>query len=88
MILTSRFMDGIEFLAYATLQPGKVIEEHIDPVEEIYHIYRGGGRMKVGSEVREVSEGDSVWIPVGEPHALENNTGEVTMVLVIAAYPR
>ena len=87
MILTSQFMEGIEFLAYATLQPGKVIEEHIDPVEEIYHIYRGGGHMKVGDEVREVKEGDSVWIPAGAPHALENRTGEVTMVLVIAAYP-
>ena len=88
MILTSQFMEGIEFLACATLQPGKIIEEHIDPVEEIYHIYRGSGHMKVGDEVREVKEGDSIWIPAGAPHALENRTSEVTMVLVIAAYPR
>ena len=87
MILTSHFMEGIEFLAYATLQPGKTIEEHIDSVEEIYHIYGGAGHMKVGDEVQEVKEGDSVWIPAGEPHALENRTGEATMVLVIAAYP-
>jgi len=87
MILTSQFMEGIEFLAYATLQPGKIIEEHVDPVEEIYHIYRGAGHIKVGDEVREVKEGDSVWIPAGAPHALENRTDEVTMVLVIAAYP-
>ncbi len=88
MIMTSRHLEGIEFLAYATLQPGKVIEEHIDPVEEIYHVYRGVGYMKVGNEIREVKEGDSIWIPAGEPHALENRTNEVTMVLVIAAYPR
>ena len=87
MIMTSHFMEGIEFLAYATLQPGKVIEEHVDPVEEIYHIYRGAGLMKVGSEASEVKEGDSIWIPAGEAHALENTTNAVTMVLVIAAYP-
>ncbi|MBP1747689.1 MAG: putative cytosolic protein [Deltaproteobacteria bacterium] len=88
MIMTSRHLEGIEFLAYATLQPGRVIEEHIDGVEEIYHIYKGAGHMKVGSEIREVKAGDSIWIPAGEPHALENRTDEVTMVLVIAAYPR
>ena len=87
MIMTSRFMEGIEFLAYATVQPGKAIEEHVDPVEEIYHIYRGAGLMKVGNETAEVKMGDSIWIPAGEPHALENTTNEVTMVLVIAAYP-
>lgn len=87
MIMTSRFMEGIEFLAYATVQPGKAIEEHVDPVEEIYHVYHGAGLMKVGNETAEVRMGDSIWIPAGESHALENTTNEVTMVLVIAAYP-
>ncbi|MHB8111328.1 MAG: cupin domain-containing protein [Syntrophorhabdaceae bacterium] len=87
MIMTSRFLKGIEFLAYAILPAGNTIEEHIDSVEEIYMIFRGGGKMKVGDEVREVGEGDSIWIPAGEPHALENTTDEETFVLVIAAYP-
>jgi len=88
MIMTSAFMEGIEFLAYAILPPGNTIEEHIDPVEEIYLILKGGGLMKVGSETKEVGEGDSIWIPAGEPHALENTKDEETFVLVIAAYPR
>ena len=31
---------------------------------------------------------DAVWIPAGEPHRLENNTAEMTLILVVAAYPR
>ena len=48
MIMTSRFLEGIEFLAYATLQPGKVIEERIRSGGRRYIIYRGAGHMKVG----------------------------------------
>lgn len=88
MIMTSAFLEGIEFLAYAILPPGNTIEEHIDPVEEIYLVFKGGGLMKVGSETKEVKEGDSIWIPAGEPHSLENTEDEETFVLVIAAYPR
>jgi len=87
MIMTSRFLEGIEFLAYAILPPGNTIEEHVDEVEEIYMIMKGGGNMKVGEEIREVKEGDSIWIPAGEPHALENTNNEETFILVIAAYP-
>lgn len=87
MIMTSAFLEAIEFLAYAILPPGNTIEEHVDPVEEIYLVFKGGGLMTVGSETREVGEGDSIWIPAGEPHALKNTKDEETFVLVIAAYP-
>ena len=87
MVLTSQFMKAIEFLAYAILPPGNTMEEHIDPVEEIYLIFKGGGTMKVGDETREVKEGDAIWIPVGEPHSLENTGKEETFILVVAAYP-
>ena len=88
MVMTSEFLEGIEFLAYAMLEPKHVIEEHEDPVEEIYLILKGGGLMKVGTEEREVKEGDAIWIPVGEPHRLENTHDDILWVLVVAAYPR
>ena len=87
MVLTSEFTKAIEFLAYAILPPGNTIEEHTDPVEEIYLIFKGGGRMKVGDEQRDVVEGDAIWIPVGEPHALENTGDGEVFILVVAAYP-
>lgn len=72
MVLTSQFLESMEFLAYAMLPAGNVLEEHIDSVEEIYLIVQGGGLMKVGDEEKEVKEWDAVWIPAGAPHRLEN----------------
>lgn len=88
MVMTSQFLRSIEFFAYAMLPPGNVLEEHVDPVEEIYYILRGGGMMQVGADRREVKERDAVWIPAGVPHALANHTEEAIEILVIAAYPR
>lgn len=88
MVMTSHFLESMEFLAYAMLPPGNTIEEHIDEVEEIYLILQGGGLMKVGNEEREVKELDATWIPAGEPHSLKNTKDIETVVLVIAAYPR
>jgi quercetin dioxygenase-like cupin family protein len=87
MVLTSQFMKAIEFLAYAILPAGNTIEEHVDPVEEIYLIFKGGGVIKVGNETKEVKEGDAIWIPVGEPHSLVNTGSEEAFILVVAAYP-
>ncbi len=87
MVLTSHFMQAIEFLAYAILPVGNTIEEHIDEVEEIYIIFKGSGIMQVGKERKEVKEGDAVWIPIGEPHSLVNNGNEEVFILVVAAYP-
>ncbi len=88
MVMTSRFLESMEFLAYAMLPPGNVLEEHIDPVEEIYLIMKGAGLMKVGDEEREVKDGDAIWIPAGEPHRLKNTGDDMCFILVIAAYPR
>jgi mannose-6-phosphate isomerase-like protein (cupin superfamily) len=88
MIMTSHFLQSMEFLAYALLPSGNVLEEHVDEVEEIYFILKGGGLMKVGDEEKEVKDGDAIWIPAGDPHRLENTTKDMTIILVIAAYPK
>lgn len=88
MVMTSQFLESMEFLAYAMLPAGNVLEEHVDPVEEIYLIVKGGGLMKVGDEEKEVKEWDAIWIPAGEPHRLENTTSDMTMIIVVAAYPK
>ncbi|MBP8626945.1 MAG: cupin domain-containing protein [Syntrophorhabdales bacterium] len=88
MVMTSHFLKSIEFLAYAIIPPGNSIEEHIDEVEEIYLIVKGGGIMQVGEDRQEVSGWDAIWIPAGEPHSLHNTRDEETVVVVIAAYPR
>jgi quercetin dioxygenase-like cupin family protein len=81
-------LEGLLFFAHAELKPGKVIEEHIDPYEEIYYIVNGGGLMKVGDEQQQVVAGDAIWLPYGVPHRLENNTSEDCIFVVAAAIPR
>jgi len=50
MILDRRTLKEIGFLAVATLEPGRKIDEHVDPMEEIYFILSGSGEMQVDDE--------------------------------------
>ncbi|MCX8022942.1 MAG: cupin domain-containing protein [Syntrophorhabdaceae bacterium] len=88
MVMTSHFLESMEFLAYAILPPGNTIEEHTDEVEEIYLVLKGRGIIKVGDEEREVKEWDAIWLPAGKPHALKNIGDEEMLIIVNAAYPR
>ena len=86
MILDRRILQEIGFLAIATLAPGKKIEAHVDPMEEIYFVLTGSGEMAVDDEKREVGPGDATWIPTGSNHSLLNN-GEADLVILVVASP-
>ena len=85
MVLDRRILKEIGFLAIATLEPGKQIEAHVDPMEEIYFVLSGSGEMRVDDESKQVGPGDATWIPTGSRHALMNNGREDCVVLVVAA---
>lgn len=85
MILDRRTLKEIGFLAIASLKPGKEIEAHVDPMEEIYFILSGFGEMSVEGEARPVKPGDAVWIPTDASHALLNNGEEDCVILVVAS---
>ena len=85
MVLDRRTLKEIGFLAIAMLEPGKTIEAHVDPMEEIYFIMRGQGEMRVDRESRQVVPGDAVWIPAGSEHSLVNNGQEDCVILVVAS---
>ena len=85
MILDRRILQEIGFLAIATLAPGKEIEAHVDPMEEIYFVLNGSGVMSVDDEKRQVGPGDATWIPTGSSHSLLNNGDEELVILVVAA---
>lgn len=67
------FHSPVLFFNDNLVEPGKSIEphEHSD-IEEVYYILGGVGKIQVGSEEREVSEGDAIYIPPGELHSLAN----------------
>jgi len=85
MILDRRNLKEIGFLAIATLAPGKEIEAHVDPMEEIYFILSGSGEMRVDDETKHVDPGDAVWIPTGSTHSLVNSGEEDCTILVVAS---
>ena len=85
MVLTRNELEEIGFFACATLPPGKIIESHVDPMEEIYFIARGEGEMTVGDEKSHVVPGDAIRLPPEVPHALENSGKEDLFILVVAS---
>ena len=88
MLFDSSELQGILFFAYAVLKPGKLLEPHIDPYEEIYYLLQGQGVMTVGGEQQKVSAGDAIWLPYGVPHSLVNDGDEDCIIVVAAAMPR
>jgi putative monooxygenase len=85
MLLDSRVLEGLLFFAHAVLKPGREIEAHVDPYEEVYYLLLGRGVMTVGEERQEVAAGDAIWLPYGVPHSLLNDGDEDCMILVAAA---
>jgi quercetin dioxygenase-like cupin family protein len=84
MILTTRYLQTLMFLAQASVPPGQRLSGHIDPMEEIYIIQKGRGLMQVGDETGEVGPGDAIHIPIGQFHELTNTGGEELAILVVA----
>jgi mannose-6-phosphate isomerase-like protein (cupin superfamily) len=73
-------------LAEARLEPGASTQEHFHPkAEEIYYITHGAGRIRIGTEVREVRPGDAIAIPPGQKHKLWNTGGEILRLLCCCA---
>ena len=85
MILDRRILKEIGFLAIASLAPGKEIEAHVDPMEEIYFVMTGSGKMQVDEDSRQVGPGDATWIPAGSSHSLLNNGDEDLVIFVVAS---
>ena len=83
-LLDNRHLQTLMFLAHAFVAPGKKLLGHEDPMEEIYVIQKGHGLMKVGEEVREVTSGDAIHIPIGHFHELTNTGDETLTILVVA----
>jgi mannose-6-phosphate isomerase-like protein (cupin superfamily) len=85
MILDHRTLEKLGFLAIARLESGKIIESHVDPMEEIYFVASGTGFMQVENKKQQVNPGDAIWIPEGSAHSLVNNGTEPLVIFVVAS---
>jgi quercetin dioxygenase-like cupin family protein len=84
MILDTRHLRTLMFLAHAAVPPGEMLSGHVDPMEEIYVIQSGQGRMQVGDVIHNVEPGDAIHIPTGAFHELTNIGAEQLTILVVA----
>lgn len=74
-------------LAEATVPPsGRTLPHRHRTSEELYHFTAGQGMMTLGRERFAVRAGDTVCIPPGEVHGLEN-TGEEPLRLLCCCSP-
>lgn len=74
-------------LAEARVAPGRRTHLHRHAVtEELYHVTAGLGLMTLGASSFQVEAGDTVLIPPGTPHCIEN-TGAVPLVILCACSP-
>lgn len=55
--------------------------------EEIYHIIAGDGVMGLGNERLAVKKGDTLWIPPGTIHCIENTGTEPLKILCACSPP-
>ena len=75
-------------LAEATLQPGQRTHAHRHvSSEEIYYILEGSGRMTLGRDSFPVVRGDSLLIPPGTVHCIENAGQAPLRILCCCAPP-
>ncbi len=84
MILDTRHLQTLMFLAHASVEAGEKLAGHVDPMEEIYFIQSGRGRMQVAEETADVGPGDAIHIPIGAFHELTNAGDEELTILVVA----
>lgn len=74
-------------LAEATIAEGTATALHRHHrTEEIYHITAGSGRMSLGEQAFEVGVGDTIHIPPGTLHKVQN-TGEEPLKLLCCCAP-
>ncbi|MFO0984047.1 MAG: cupin domain-containing protein [Planctomycetota bacterium] len=70
------------------LEPGQEQAGHVHAVgDKLYYVLAGAGRIRVGTDEREVRAGDLVCAPAGQPHAVRN-TGRERLALLVTMAPK
>jgi mannose-6-phosphate isomerase-like protein (cupin superfamily) len=75
---------------YVELPPGTSVGEHVHDIdsEEYYLILSGSGRMRLGDEMLDVSDGDLIRNDPGQIHGLTNTGADTLRMYVFDAEAR
>lgn len=75
-------------LAEATIHPGQRTQLHRhNRSEELYHVTAGQGLMQLDDACFVIRQGDTVSIPPGTPHAVENTGSDPLRILCCCSPP-
>ena len=66
-----------------TLQPGESLKRHITPVDVLFYILEGKGRVIIGDEELEVEKDSLIQSPRKVPHLLVNTSDKLFRFMVI-----
>ena len=70
--------------AEAIIDPGRTTLLHLHrDSEEIYHITKGAGKMRLGAAEFTIGSGDTITIPPGTPHNVTNAGSEPLKILCV-----
>lgn len=85
MLTTSHFIEGsARMLNWALLPPGKSFQPHYhEDMQEIFTLVTGQARMVVDGREVWMEPGDTVAVPPGSVHTMENRTDDTVTYLVI-----
>jgi len=73
---------------FVDAEPGRGPALHTHPYDEVLIVQEGTATARVGDETAEISAGDIVLIPAGEPHAFTNTGTGPLRQIDIHASPR
>ncbi len=75
-------LNGTEVI-HMSLKPGQSLKKHITPVNVIFYIIEGKGRVEIGDEMQEVEKDMLIDSPKNIPHLLSNTGESIFRFLVI-----
>ena len=79
---------GLHGITYRMLQAGMVEPAHSHQAKEhVYYIIKGRGKVQLGDELHDVTDGDAVYLPSRGVHSILNDSDEFIEHLVISAIP-
>lgn len=74
-------------IAEAIIHVGMATYEHRHHTsEEVYYVTQGEGQMRLGDQVFTIQAGDTIGIPPGTVHSVQN-TGKLDLKIICASSP-
>lgn len=66
------------------LRVGEIDGQRPHREDEVYVVLSGRSRFTAGDETRDVSAGDTIFVPAGMPHRFHDITADMQLIVVFA----